>query len=730
MNMEMDENLSIFISESNELLEDMESALLDLEAQPGDQESINRVFRAAHTIKGNAGLFGYDQIIDFTHVIESLLVEVRNGIIPITSELVSLLMRGKDLIASMVDYISDNTPVDCIDVDEVTKLLNHYLEDPHAAALANHDNDSDQEACIGTKGVFTINLTLGQETFRQGFSVKAIFRELGELGEILSAEFCHDSIPLITDIDPEVCFLSWVILIDSSCTKQDIAATFDILDDCEFHILPPKSSTEAYQKMIAHLPDGDSVIGQILVSAGALTEKELSTALNTQKESGDRTGDILVQQGDVQPEVIETALAKQQQTRKVNNQTMEFLRVNANKLDALINLVGEMVINGERVSGLASQIQDDTLTEAITEMNDTLEEMRETALGLRIVPIEGVFKRFNRTVRDTSSELGKEINFKVTGGETELDKTVAEKITDPLTHLIRNAIDHGIEKPSERKLNKKTPQGHVSLSAYHETGSIVIKITDDGKGLDRNKIVQKAIEHGLITKDDKLSDPEILNLIFEPGFSTADQVSNISGRGVGMDVVKRNIESLRGSINIDSTEGVGTDVTIHLPLTLAIIDGFLICTADEFFVIPLDMVVECLTLTEAQTQEMEQHSYINLRNDVLPLINLKEHLNINKTAKETKKKTNVVVVQHANRKIGLLVDSLHGEVQTVIKPLGIIFQNLKGFSGFTILGSGTVSMILDVASLIADASSKEKIMFKHHSIDDNRQITDDLQPVQ
>lgn len=730
MNMEIDENLSIFISESNELLEDMESALLDLEAQPDDQESINRVFRAAHTIKGNAGLFGYDQIIDFTHVIESLLVEVRNGIIPITSELVSLLMRGKDIISSMVGFLSDNTPVDCQDVKEVTKLLEYYLDDPHAAALAHQGDNSEQETCTGTKGVFTIKLILGRETFRQGFSVKAIFRELGELGEILSADFCHDSIPLITDIDPEECFLSWIILIESYCTKQDIAAIFDILDDCEFHILPPKSSTESYQKMISHLPNGDSVIGQILVSAGALTEKELSTALNTQKESGDRTGDILVQQGDVQPEVVETAIAKQQETRKVNSQTMEFLRVNASKLDALINLVGEMVINGERVSGLASQIKDDTLTEAITEMNDTLEEMRETALGLRIVPIEGVFKRFNRTVRDTSSELGKEIDFKVTGGETELDKTVAEKITDPLTHLIRNAIDHGIEKPSERKLNKKNPQGRVSLSAYHETGSIVIKITDDGKGLDRNKIIQKAIEHGLITKDDKLNDTEILNLIFEPGFSTADQVSNISGRGVGMDVVKRNIENLRGSINIDSTEGVGTDVTIHLPLTLAIIDGFLICTADEFFVIPLDMVVECLTLTEEQTQEMDQHSYINLRNEVLPLINLNEHLNINKTTEEFSKKRNVVVVQHANRKTGLLVDSLHGEVQTVIKPLGKIFQNIKGFSGFTILGSGTVSMILDVASLIADASNKEKIMFKHHSIEDKRQITDELQSQQ
>ncbi len=714
MDTEMDENLSIFISEGNELLEDMESALLDLENNTDDEESINRVFRAAHTIKGNAGLFGYDQIIDFTHIVESLLVEVRNGVIPISSELVSLLMRSKDIISAMMNYLIGKEEVDQNDLDETTKLLECYLADPHAAALANQTNLDSEKQSDSNKGVFTLNLKLGKETFRQGFSIKAIFRELNELGEIVSSNLYMSHIPKIDEIDPECCYLSWLILIESNCRKQDIADIFEFMDDCEFHILPPKSTSEQYISIINLLPSAETVIGQILVDAGALTDKELQKALITQKETGSLTGDILIEQGDVQPEVVESALVKQQQSRANSSQSVEFLRVNAEKLDTLINLVGELVINGERVSGLTENIENDKLSEAVTEMNETLEEMRETALGLRIVPIDGVFKRFNRTVRDTSNELGKKINFEISGGDTELDKTVAEKITDPLTHLIRNAIDHGIEKPSERELNNKSPEGHVSLSAYHETGSIVIKVSDDGKGLSKEKIANKAIERGLIKKSDKLSDTEIFNLVFEPGFSTAEQVSNISGRGVGMDVVKRNIESLRGNINIKSTEGKGTDVTIQLPLTLAIIDGFLICTENEHFVIPLDMVVECLRLSQEQTQEMQNHNYINLRGEVLPLIDLKNHFSLPKTNTKESSTKNVVVVQYCGKKTGLLVDSLQGEVQTVIKPLGKIFQNLKGFSGFTILGSGNVSMIIDVATLVAHASDREKELFKHH----------------
>ncbi|THB69557.1 MAG: chemotaxis protein CheA [Gammaproteobacteria bacterium] len=727
MNSEMDENLSIFISEGNELLEDMESALLDLESNPNDSESMNRVFRAAHTIKGNAGLFGYDQIIDFTHIMESLLVEVRNGIVPITSDLVSLFMRSKDIITSMMDSLVGSGEVDQNDLDEATKLLEHYLADPHAAALAANPCDEDGSATqVETPtGIFTINLKLGTETFRQGFSIKAIFRELNELGVITSANLFMPDIPKLDEIDPESCHLSWLLLLESSCQKQAIADIFEFMDDCEFHILSPESKTEEYKKIISLLPNGEAVIGQILVTSGALTEKELQTALDRQKETGSRTGDILVEQGDVQPEVLESAIAKQQQTRAASSQSIEFLRVNASKLDTLINLVGELVINGERVSGLTENIDDDKLAEAVTEMNETLEEMRETALGLRIVPIDGVFKRFNRTVRDTSNELGKQINFEISGGETELDKTVAEKITDPLTHLIRNAIDHGIEKPSERELNNKPPEGHVALSAYHETGSIVIKVSDDGKGLNKEKISNKAIERGLIKQNDKLSDSEIYNLIFEPGFSTAEQVSNISGRGVGMDVVKRNIESLRGNINVESEEGIGTNVIIQLPLTLAIIDGFLICTENEDFVIPLDMVVECLRLTKEQTKEMEKHNYINLRGEVLPLIDLKKHFCLPKTLENEPETKNVIVVQHSGKKTGLLVDSLHGEVQTVIKPLGKIFQNLKGFSGFTILGSGNVSMIIDVSSLITDASEKQRDSFMNqpHGQNSNETIS-------
>lgn len=707
--MEMDENLSVFISESVELLEDMESALLDMESNPGDDELINRVFRAAHTIKGNAGLFGYDQIIDFTHVMESLLVEVRNCIIPVSSELVSLLIRGKDLIGSLVDELIGKSEADKDDLAEVTALMEKYLEDPHAVALAGQEKP--EVSSEKQSGIYTIDLKLGSETFQQGFSPKAIFRELGELGEIISAEFRSESIPALESYDPELCYLEWTIFLDSACAKKEISEIFEFMDGAEVHILPPESSIEEYQALIRQLPNGDTVIGKILVDIGALTEQELAFALSKQKETGKRTGDILVSQGNIQAELVESAVAKQQESRQVR-QVSEMLRVNASKLDSLVNLVGELVISGERVARLVEDIKSDDLSEAVVEMNETLEEMRETALSLRMIPIDGIFKRFHRTVRDTSQELGKQIRLNIYGGETELDKTVADKITDPLTHLIRNAIDHGIEKPSERELNNKSPEGKIDLQAFHETGTIVIRVKDDGRGLSREKLLQRAIERKLIEPGANPNDQELFQIIFEPGFSTAAQVSNISGRGVGMDVVKRNIESLRGSVEVNSREGSGTEVTIRLPLTLAIIDGFLISVANESMVIPLDMVVECLTLTPEQCDELKSHRFINLRNEVLPLIDLKQHLQLEGEQRVAGNRRNVVVVQYASRKTGLLVDSLHGEIQTVIKPLGKVFQNLKGFSGFTILGSGNVSMILDVGGLIADACSREKETLK------------------
>jgi two-component system chemotaxis sensor kinase CheA len=321
-----------------------------------------------------------------------------------------------------------------------------------------------------------------------------------------------------------------------------------------------------------------------------------------------------------------------------------------------------------------------------------------------MVQIGETFKRFNRVVRDVSKELGKDIELVVTGGETELDKTVVEKIGDPLTHLIRNSMDHGIESAEVRAANGKPAKGTLSLNAYHDSGSIVIEVGDDGGGLNKEKILRKAIERGIVAPGQTLSDREIYNLIFEAGFSTADQVSNLSGRGVGMDVVRRNIEALRGTVDLDSTPGEGTIVRIRLPLTLAIIDGFLVGVGESAYVVPLEMVLECVELTEAERQTLDNRAYVNLRGEVLPFIRLRNHFDVEG---KSGRRENIVVVKYGDQKAGFVVDRLMGEFQTVIKPLGKMFSRLKGIGGSTILGTGEVALILDVPSLIQQASARE-----------------------
>jgi len=451
------------------------------------------------------------------------------------------------------------------------------------------------------------------------------------------------------------------------------------------------------------------------VGSGALTQKELDDGLTCQRlreaeTEGEGTrrqplGEILVEQGVVQPELVDAALQKQKQVREHKSQESRFVRVQADKLDQLINLVGELVIAGASASLLAQRSGDGLLQEATSVVSRLVEEIRDGALQLRMVQIGETFGRFHRVVRDVSRELGKEIELTISGAETELDKTVVEKIGDPLTHLVRNAVDHGIEPAEARLARGKPARGTVRLNAYHDSGSIVIEVGDDGGGLSREKILAKALERGLVNPNQNLSDQEVYNLIFEPGFSTADQVSNLSGRGVGMDVVRRNIEALRGTVEIESREGAGTTIRIRLPLTLAIIDGFLVGVGRSSYVVPLDMVLECVELSEGDRLAAKERSYINLRGEVLPFVRLRDQFEVEGAAA---RRENVVVVQYAGQKAGLVVDGLMGEFQTVIKPLGRLFGNLRGISGSTILGSGEVALILDVPALIQQAVSEEE----------------------
>jgi two-component system chemotaxis sensor kinase CheA len=404
---------------------------------------------------------------------------------------------------------------------------------------------------------------------------------------------------------------------------------------------------------------------------------------------------------DPAPVKFEKNLAEQHSPQ---NKEIKSLRIDSTKLDKLINLVGELVIAGANISQVASLEKNSALIESSFLLNRLIGEVRENSLKIRMVQIGETFNRFHRTVRDIGQELGKDIRLEITGGESELDKTVVEKISDPLTHLVRNAIDHGIETSEERKKLGKPGLGHLILHAYHETGNIIIEVKDDGKGLDQDRIIQKAIEKEIITPGKNYTKEEIFRLIFKPGFSTAEKVTNLSGRGVGLDVVERNIESLRGSVEVESEKGVGTTFRIRLPLTLAIIDGFLFRVGDNYYVVPLDMVEECIEFSNEMV-DPGKRNFFHLRDNLLPFISLRELFVTN--GKSSKRK-NILVVKHGTKRAGLLVDSLEGETQTVIRPLGKLFSRVKWASGSTILGSGDVAMILDIPALIHKAQETEE----------------------
>jgi len=411
-------------------------------------------------------------------------------------------------------------------------------------------------------------------------------------------------------------------------------------------------------------------------------------------------GTILIQENAVPPPVVAAALEKQRKFQEHQAQDLRVVKVSAEKLDRLVDLVGELVIAGAS-SHARAQGGPAGLLEATLTVNKLVEEIRDNALSLRMVQIGETFNRFRRIVRDVSLELGKAIELQIIGADTELDKTIVEKLSDPLMHIVRNSIDHGIEPLDLRRARGKPESGTLVLEARHESGSIIIEVSDDGGGLNKERILAKAIERGLVKAGAELSDQEIINLIFEPGFSTADAVSNLSGRGVGMDVVRRNIDELRGTIEVETEEGLGTTLRMRLPLTLAIIDGFRVEVAGASYVVPLDVVIECLDL--GPFLESEQNHLINLRGEVLPFLRLREVFQI---PGELPSRERVLVIQHGDLRAGIVVDKLMGEFQTVIKPLGKLFRGARGIGGSTILGTGEVALILDVAQMVQLATER------------------------
>ena len=715
------EALPAFISEAQEQIEALEQLLLQLEDAPGDRELLDALFRCAHTVKGSAGIFGLDRVVGFTHHVETLLDRLREGELALTSDLSTLLLQSNDQIRLLVDAAQDTQPesVDTVQAREVIvqRLKEAGAEAPPAAAVA--PAAAVPSASASAPGApdararrWHVSVQFGVDTYRNGMDPLAILNYVRGLGAVPRLVCDALAVPPLDALSPEDCHLAFEFSLDTEASRDEIESAFSFVrDDCTLRLIEPGAGLQDFSALIAAMPD-NLRLGDILVAVGAITRVQLQNGLRTQAAHAvgpggvPQLGEVLQASAGRSPQVVAAALHKQQKAKPREGPAgtgpapaddNRFIRVHADRLDDVINLLGELVIAGAGASLLARNSRQGNLIEANQQITGLIEEIRNGTLQLRMVPIGETFARFRRVVRDTAAELGKDVLLEIVGGETELDKSVVERIADPLMHLVRNALDHGLEAPDQRLASGKAAQGKLTLSACHESGSILIRITDNGRGIQRDKVLQRAWDRGLVERGVEPPEADILKLIFEAGFSTAEKVTNLSGRGVGMDVVRRNIEALRGSVNISSEAGAGSCIEIRLPLTLAIIDGFLIGVGSSKFIFPLESVVEVIENRPTETA-LDGHgrSCVELRGQVLPVVSLRTLYALDSPTPE---RSSVVVVRAGAQRYGVMVDVLLGQHQTVIKPLGRMFRSLRGMSGSSILGTGEVALIFDASSL-------------------------------
>lgn len=653
--------------ESIELLNDMEVALLEIQEHGITLERINAIFRAAHTIKGSSGMLKLDHLVEFTHIAENLLDDIRNDKISFVNEMIDTFLRSKDHMTNLVLAYTTNIGQEPSPTlkglsRSIMDELEHYAGKTPVPKI-QEPIVLQQESCEVVNNGWDIDIKFGSEVFKDGMEPAHFLRFLSTLGDVILFESDFSAIPPLSTIDARQCYINCFIKLESSASKEKIEDVFEFIkDDITLNLTAWESVKE---------------------------ENEKSNLLEEQVT-------VEVVENESKPVVVNNTSSSEESTLSVVSHT---LRVDSEKIDTLINLIGEMVIANANVVQKSSEVNNDDLIESVSIVSHMLEEIRESAMKIRMVQIGETFNKFKRIVHDVSQKLGKDVELVITGGETEMDKTIVEKISDPLVHIVRNAMDHGLENTEERLTVNKKPKGRLSLNAFHDAGTIAIEISDDGRGLDEEKLFAKAVDKGLIDPHAKLTQKEIFNLIFEPGFSTASQITDLSGRGVGMDVVRRNIHALRGTVDIKSALGKGSTFTIRLPLTLAIIDGFLVRVGKTYYVIPLESVLECVELMQNNNEVMSGNQYINLRGTILPILSLRDFFVEQEPAREDTIE-NVVIVKSGENKFGLIVEELLGEFQTVIKPLGKIYRGVKGIGGSTILGSGEVALIVDVPILI------------------------------
>jgi two-component system chemotaxis sensor kinase CheA len=693
MSIDMAQFHQVFFEESFEGLDIMENGLLNMDPGTVDDEEINAIFRAAHSIKGGSGTFGFNDISSFTHVMETLLDEMRDGRRPVTAEAVEALLRSVDVLREMLNAVSGDGEMDEEKVREQQSELERILNSGAGSTAAEVSSDSSASAPAKGEGWHIVFRPL-PHMLRTGNDPLRIIRELAELGE-LKVEGDISALPPLAEYEPEDSYLSWNLYLHGDVGREALDDIFAwVEDDCELAIM---------QILAEGSQESASTETSAQVSATAQPPEAKSPVVQAAPPAQDRRASKDRRKGD--------------DRRKAGASSGGgSIRVDITKIDGLINMVGELVITQSMLSMLGEDFSMDKLerlNDGLSQLERHTRELQESVMQVRMLPISFTFSRFPRLVHDLSSKLGKKIELKMSGENTEVDKTVIEKIGDPLVHLVRNSLDHGIEMPDERLAAGKDETGTIYLNAFHKGGNIIIEIRDDGRGLNKEKIEQKAIDKGLIEEGHNLSDKQIYELIFQAGFSTADVVSDVSGRGVGMDVVRKNINELGGSIEIESSPGKGSAIIIRLPLTLAILDGQTVTVADETYIVPLVSIIESIQVKEEQIKRVVgRGETFKLRDEYLPILRLHELFGIVNPKAMKLEEGLLVVVEGDGRRCGLFVDDLLGQQQVVIKSLEANYQRVDGISGATILGDGSVALILDIPGLMRLASQQEEGGFR------------------
>jgi two-component system chemotaxis sensor kinase CheA len=712
-----------FLEEARDILVELEAALLELNENRGDKELVGRAFRALHTIKGSGAMFGFDQLAAFTHNLENAFDEVRNGKLEVSDELINLSLAAMDHIKTMLDEACGGAAADravaAAILAKVAKLTAGGAEEkspgqappeaPTGASPLSASPISTSPTLVERE--WRLHFAPAADLLRTGANPLLLLRELGQMGRLrVTASLA--AMPPLAELDAERCYLAWDGVLATTAPREAIADVFIFaMESCELSIEPMGTEPVNLDSLNLDPPAGAAEANAVTAVSLAVEQDTARLAPEAQpakpREWTRRASDTPPAEAGAVPATATGAEKPgapkpppwgRRATDTPDNASS--IRVPAAKLDEFVNLIGELVTVQARLGQIATANDDSEVAAVSEEIERLTSSLRESSINIRMLPLRATFERFRRLVHDLSRDLHKEVDLTIEGADTELDKSVIDKLSDPLMHLIRNSMDHGIESAERRAAAGKRPVASVKLSARYSGASVLIAVSDDGGGINTQAVRNRAVEKGLVAADAQLSDSEIYGLIFAAGFSTAATITDVSGRGVGMDVVKRSVEALRGTIDVVSKPGAGTTITLRLPLTLAIIDGLLVRVGTAHFVLPVGSTLECIELSRADIARANGKHVAEVRGELIPYIRIREYFNIRS---EMPEREQIMITETEDGRYGLVVDQVLGDHQTVIKNLGRVFRDVQEISGATILGDGSVALIIDPQRLIRDA---------------------------